>query len=147
MGMFSTSSAVVTEDTGLKNPDELTGYFIVDEVSRMSDEDRKAFLESEECKILQERNMLKKKTLVRLNKNDDLTRRKKMAAFQIAKDNHWKEWDLLVKNRIKERALIAKIVQKAGMKAEKAAKVQQKNYLSGKGPLGIFKNTDARKGK
>ena len=136
MGMFSSQTAV-TEDTGLRNPDELTGYFIVDEVARMSDEDRNAFLESEECKILQERNILKKKTLVRLNKNDDLTRRKKMAAFQIAKDNHWKEWDLLVKNRIKERALIAKIVQKAGMKAERAAKIQQKNYLNGKGQFYI----------
>lgn len=145
MGMFSQTA--VSEDTGLRNPDELTGYFIVDEVARMSDDDRKAFLESEECQILQERNILKKKTLVRLNKNDDLTRRKKMAAFQIAKDNHWKEWDLLVKNRIKERALIAKIVQKAGMKAEKAAKIQQKTYLSGKGPLSIFKGTDPRKGK
>ena len=146
MGMFSTNN-IISEDTGLNNPDELMGYFIVDEVSRMSDEDKKAFLESEECKILQERNVLKKKTLVRLNKNDDLTRRKKMAAFQIAKDNHWKEWDLLVKNRIKERQLIAKIVQKAGMKAEKAAKIQQKNYLSGKGPLSIFKQADPRKGK
>ena len=145
MGMFSANTTSISEDTGLNNPDELMGYFIVDEVSRMSDEDKKAFLESEECKILQERNVLKRKTLVRLNKNDDLTRRKKMAAFQIAKDNHWKEWDLLVKNRIKERALIAKIVQKAGMKAEKAAKIQQKNYLSGKGPLAIFKNADPRK--
>ena len=146
MGMFSTNN-IISEDTGLNNPDELMGYFIVDEVSRMSDEDKKAFLESEECKILQERNVLKKKTLVRLNKNDDLTRRKKMAAFQIAKDNHWKEWDLLVKNRIKERQLIAKIVQKAGMKAEKAAKIQQKNYLSGKGPLAVFKKTNPREGK
>lgn len=146
MGMFNTNN-IISEDTGLNNPDELAGYFIVDEVSRMSDKDKKAFLESEECKILQERNVLKKKTLVRLNKNDDLTRRKKMAAFQIAKDNHWKEWDLLVKNRIKERQLIAKIVQKAGMKAEKAAKIQQKNYLSGKGPLAVFKKADPREGK
>ena len=32
MGMFSTNN-IISEDTGLNNPDELMGYFIVDEVS------------------------------------------------------------------------------------------------------------------
>lgn len=143
MGMFSTNT-IVSEENNLKDPNELLGAYIIDEVSMLTDEQKKEFINSEACKSLLEARVLKKKTLVRLSKNDDLTRRTTMAAFQIAKENKWKEWELLVKNRIKERELIAKIVQKAGVKATKAAKLGQKNYLSQKLPLAFLRH-DPRK--
>lgn len=143
MGMFSTSVAT-NEENDLKDPNELLGAYIIDEVSQLTDSQKKEFIDSEACKSLLESRILKKKTLVRLSKNDDLTRRKTMAAFQIAKENKWREWDLLVKNRIKERELIARIVQRAGAKADKAARLGQRNYLSQKLPLAFLKH-DPRK--
>ena len=143
MGMFSTP-ANVNEENSLKDPNELIGAYIIDEVSHLTDEMKEEFIKSETCKSLLEARMLKKKSLVRLSKNDDLTRRETMAAFQIAKENKWREWDLLVKNRIKERELIAKIRQKAGAKATKAAKLGQKNYLSQKLPFAFLRH-DPRK--
>lgn len=146
MGIFSSQNTLTTESSDLKNPNELLGAYIIDEISRLDDDLKEEFINSETCKSLQEARVLKKKTLVRLSKNDDLTRRKTMAAFQIAKDEKWREWDLLVKNRIKERELIAKIVQKAGNRADKAAKMGQKAYLSQKLPL-AFLRQDPRKSK
>ena len=143
MGMFSTP-ANVNEENSLKDPNELIGAYIIDEVSHLTDEMKEEFIKSETCKSLLEARMLKKKSLVRLSKNDDLTRRETMAAFQIAKENKWREWDLLVKNRIKERELIAKIRQKAGAKATKAAKLGQKNYLAQKLPFAFLRH-DPRK--
>ena len=143
MGMFSTP-ANVNEENSLKDPNELIGAYIIDEVSHLTDEMKEEFIESETCKSLLEARMLKKKSLVRLSKNDDLTRRETMAAFQIAKENKWREWDLLVKNRIKERELIAKIRQRAGAKATKAAKLGQKNYLAQKLPFAFLRH-DPRK--
>ena len=144
MGMFSYNNSIISEKNDLKDPNELLGAYIIDEVSMLTDEQKEEFINSETCKALMEARVLKKKTLVRLSKNDDLARRKTMAAFQIAKENKWKEWDLLVKNRIKERELIAKIVQKAGVKADKLAKLGQKNYLSHKLPLAFLRH-DPRK--
>lgn len=139
MGIFNTTLASSVEEGGVKDVDALIGSYIIDEVSMLPEAKIQEFINSEECKALQERGTLKKKTIVRLSKKDDLTRRKKMAAFQIAKENHWKEWDLLVKNRIKEKQLIEKIVHKAGLKADKAAKLGQKEYLSTKMPLAFMR--------
>lgn len=143
MGMFSPNT-MVSEGSDLKDPNELLGAYIIDEVSMLTDEQKQEFINSEACKSLLESRALKKKTLVRLSKNDDLTRRRTMAAFHIAKTEKWKEWDLLVKNRIKERELIAKIVQRAGNRADKAAKIGQRNYLSQKVPLAFLRH-DPRK--
>lgn len=116
-------------DGSLKNENEFLEQCIYDELSMLTDEDKQAFIESAECKILQEKGIIHRKTLVRLNKNDDLTRRTKMAAFQIAKERKDPLWAQLVKNRIKERMLIGKIVQKYSSKAALAAKKGQRQYL------------------
>ena len=85
MGFFSTDSGSMIGS--LKNENELMEQYIYDEVSMLTDEDKQAFIESAEAKILLEKGLISRKTLVRLNKNDDLTRRTKMAAFQLSKEN------------------------------------------------------------
>lgn len=128
MDLLSEAASVI------ENVEELQEAFIAYELACLPPDQYKAFTESEECNAMLEKGLIGRRTLVRLDKNDDLSRRKKMAAFQIAKEKGDPLWDKLVKNRVKERDLISKIVAKYGNKAEKAAKIGQKDYLHGKLP-------------
>lgn len=118
----------------VENVDELLEAYIAYELSQLTPEQFKTFTESEECQAMLEKRLVGRNTLVRLSKNDDLTRRTKMAAFQIAKEKNDPLWEKLVKNRIKERQLIGQIVKKYGTKGQRAAKVGQRQYLTGKIP-------------
>jgi len=128
MGFYGSNTSI---EEGVQDKIALGGYFILDEVAQLTDEKKTEFLASENCKILQEKGFLHKKTLVRLNKTDDLSRRIKIASFQIAKEKDDPLWAALVKNRVKERELISKITQKYGNAGTRDAKVAQKTYLSG----------------
>ena len=118
---------VLGED--LANPNALLEAMIYAEASKLPQDERIAFAESEEAQLLVEKSVLNKKTLVRLSKNDDLARRVKMAAFQVAKEKKDPLWTKLVKNRVIERALIKKIVQKYSNMAVRVAKAGQRDYL------------------
>ena len=74
---------VLGED--LANPNALLEAMIYAEASKLPQDERIAFAESEEAQLLVEKSVLNKKTLVRLSKNDAWLARVKMAAFQIAK--------------------------------------------------------------
>lgn len=114
----------------LKNPQELEQAIVYAELNRrLDDSNREAFLASEACKEIKEAGLVSKKTLIRLSKADDIRRRRKMAAFQIAKEKNDPLWKALVKNRIRERALIKGIMQKYHSTAERSAKVAQRAYL------------------
>jgi len=117
MGIFSTEN--VSMDNELLNPDELLESYIYDELSRLPDERRKEVLESEEMKVLEEARIISRKTLVRLSREDDYARRVKMAALQLAKNNNDVLFDKLAKNRIKERELLAKLLQNMVQKLQK----------------------------
>ncbi len=138
MGIFSVQdeNAIQAE---LKNPGELLESYIFDELCHLTDERKQEFISSEEATAMVEAGLISRKTLVRLSKTDDLSRRMKMAAFQLAKDNDDMLWNQLVKNRIKERELIEKISNKYNSKAGRAAKVGQKNFLSKKIPLAFLR--------
>ena len=112
---------------------------IVDEVSHLSDEKIQEFCQSPEAEALVEAGIMRKKTLVRLSKKDDFSRRRTMAAFTIARDKKDPLWSKLVKNRVQERKLIGEIVKKYGGKADKVAKVGQKEYLKQKMPLSFMR--------
>ena len=112
---------------------------IVDEVSHLSDEKIQEFCQSPEAEALVEAGVMRKKTLVRLSKKDDFSRRRTMAAFTIARDKKDPLWSKLVKNRVQERKLIGEIVKKYGGKADKVAKVGQKEYLKQKMPLSFMR--------
>lgn len=127
MSIFGTGGGSIEGE--LKNPNELLEAFIYDELSQLTDEDKEVFVNSEEARVMEEAGIIGRRTLVRLSKNDDLARRTKMASFQIAKENNDPLWDQLVKNRVKERMLINKIVSKYGSRATRAAKLGQKDYI------------------
>lgn len=127
MGIFNTTESLEVDLTNTTK--ELVEMYLADDISRMDDEQRKEFCESAEAEALVEANVLRKPTLIRLGKQDDFTRRKKLAAFQLAKENNDPLWDKLCKNRVKEKQLIAAIVKKYDMKAVKVAKASQKEYI------------------
>jgi hypothetical protein len=140
MGVYTgkvNETTSINED--LKNPNELLEMYIIDEVSKLPDERIKEFVESAEAKTMVEAGIISRKTLVRLSKNDDLSRRTKMAAFQLAKENNDALWDQLVKNRVKERILIQKIVARYSSKAGRAAKIGQRDYLKNKMPVSFMR--------
>ena len=112
---------------------------IVDEVSHLSDEKIQEFCQSPEAEALVEAGVMRKKTLVRLSKKDDFSRRRTMAAFTIAREKKDPLWSKLVKNRVQERKLIGEIVKKYGGKADRVAKAGQKEYLKQKMPLSFMR--------
>ena len=130
MGIYTTNyneaDSVEIQDIGA-----LREAYIYDELCALSDSQKKAFLESEECAVMEAKKLIGRKTLVRLSKNDDLNRRTTMAAMQLAKEAKDPLWDKLVKNRVKERELLSKIRQKYGNKAQRAAKIGQREHLKG----------------
>ena len=133
MGLFKNAKvqAEVNEVNMNFNMDEFMEACFYDEHYADSDAEKRELLESAD--ILMEANKISRKTLVRLNKNDDLTRRTGMAALQLAKDNNDPLWKKLVKNRIVERKLLAAIKKKYANKAQIAARKGQKMYVSGQG--------------
>lgn len=136
MGIFSADTNI---DLDLINENELLEEYIFDEISRMSDESRKIALESDEMKALEEAGRVSRRTLVRLSKQDDLTRRMGMAALKLAKDKDDPLFIQLTKVRIKERELLDKINAKYSNKATKVARMGQKEFLKQKLPLTLFR--------
>ena len=67
------------------------------ELASLPEEDRKAIAESEEAAILEAKGKISRKTIIRLNKKDDMERRTSAAAYQMAKDANDPLWDKLVK--------------------------------------------------
>ena len=58
----------------LQGASELQEAYIYDELSRLPDDKRKEFLESEQCQSMLEAGLIGRKTLVRLSKSDDMER-------------------------------------------------------------------------
>ena len=110
--------------------DEILEMFFVDDLLRQSSAQIHEFCESEEAKILQEKAVLKKPTMMRLSKEDDAKRRIKLMAYQLAKEANDPNWEKLKKYTALRKECIAKIMQKYGHKAEQMAKIAQKNYIA-----------------
>ena len=116
----------------VQNLDELQENYICAELYAATDATRKAFLESQDCKVMLERGLISKKTIIRLNKTDDLARRIKMATFQIAKEKNDPIWQKLVENRKRERMYIRQLQDKYKTGAIRSARVGQRDFLSQK---------------
>ena len=129
-------------NSGIDNSEIPEGFLeqcIVDEVSHLTDEQIQEFCNSPEAEQMVQEGTMRKKTLVRLSKKDDMSRRRTMAAFSIAREKKDPLWAKLVKNRVQERKLIGEIVKKYGTKADRVAKVGQKEYLKHKMPLSFMR--------
>lgn len=111
----------------------LEEVMIADEVSHLSDEKIREFCEPGGVgEYLCEKGKISKKTLVRLNKKDDLTRRTKMGALLLAKEKNDPLYAKLVKNRAQKKELVSKIMAKYGNKGARVAKQAQNDFLHGK---------------
>lgn len=99
------------------------------EWAKLPDEERKAIVESEEAAILEAKGKISRKTIVRLNRADDMERRTTAAAYQMAKDKNDPLWTKLVKALDMKKKYKSAIVKKYGTKAQRVAKQSQKDYL------------------
>ena len=103
--------------------------FLYDDISRGDEAQIREFCASDEAKVLTERSVLKKGTLMRLSKSDDEKRRIKLVAYNLAKEAKDPLWTKLQKNRRQEKMLIGQIMKKYGHKAKKIAVIAQKEYI------------------
>lgn len=132
MGMFSTGVITESIENVFSDPNAIISQMIEMEVSQLPQEKIEEFCAPGGVgETLVAEGKLSKKTIVRLSKKDDLSKRKKMAALNLAKQNNDPLWDKLALNRVKERELIAKIMAKYGNKAQKVAVQSQKDFLKG----------------
>lgn len=143
--MFFDSNNIMPTETSimneLKNPNELMEMYITDYVMRLDQEKINEFCApGGPGEQLVEAGTFRKNTLVRLSKNDDVSRRTTMAAFNLAKSNNDPLWAALAKNRVKERELINNILKKYGNRAEKLAIVGQKEFIKQKLPASFMQS-------
>lgn len=132
MGIFTTGMISESIENVFSDPNSIISQMIEMEVSQLSDEKIQEFCQPGGVgEQLVAEGKLYKKTLVRLSKKDDLSKRKKMAALNLARENNDPLWEKLALNRVKERELIAKIMTKYGNKAQKVAVKSQKDFLKG----------------
>ena len=67
MGIFDTRYTANEEmDLTLENPNELLEAYIFEELSKLSDEDKKLFCASEEAKIMEEKGLISYQYLLNL---------------------------------------------------------------------------------
>lgn len=93
------------------------------------EEAQKAFIESAEVQALVEARKMSKKTFVRLNKNDDFTRRAHLASLILARNAGDPLFKKLALNRVNERKLRTMIFKKYEAKAKIVAKKSQQQHI------------------
>lgn len=128
--LFGHGVDTLTEAT-LENIDlqpyvEMMAY---DDLSRQDTESLREFCNSETAKVLMEKQVLKKGTMVRLSKQDDEKRRIKLCAYKLARDDKSQDWKKMVYHRKEWRKYRDKIMARYGRRAEKLAKLSQKDYI------------------
>ena len=100
-----------------------------EDVESLDEETRKSYLESEEAAILEARKLINGKTRIRMSKLDDLSRRTTLGAMHIAKAKNDPLFAKFTVYRAKEKLMKKKIVQKYGSRAQRGARISQKQYL------------------
>lgn len=128
--MFTHGIITESVEQVFSDADSIYGQMIEMEVSQLPQEKIEEFCAPGGVgEMLVNEGKLSKKTIVRLSKKDDLSKRRKMIALNLAKENNDPLWDKLAMNRVKERELIAKIMAKYGNKSQKLAVQAQKDFL------------------
>lgn len=130
MGMFTHGMITESIEKVFSDPDAIYGQLIEMEVSQLPQEKIEEFCAPGGVgETLVSEGKLSKKTIVRLSKKDDLTKRQKTIALNLARENNDPLWDKLALNRVKERELISKIMAKYGNKSKKLAVQAQKDFI------------------
>ena len=100
----SSENSIIAEE--FRDPSMLEEVMIADEISRLPEEKIKEFCqEGGVGEQLVQEGKLRKKTLVRLSKQDDLTRRTKMGALLLAKEKKDPLYTLPIPNSALENNL------------------------------------------
>ena len=102
---------------------------ILDELEGLPDDRTQEFINSNEAAQMIEEGLIGKNTLVRLSKTDDLSRRIKLAALQLAEDKEDKLFEKWQYFRSKVKEYEDKIAEKYSMKSTRMAKIAQRDYL------------------
>lgn len=127
MSLYGTQALSGMDDFATSNT--VLESFYVDNLLRLEDTELKKFCESEEARILQEKQVLKKPTMMRLSKADDEKRRTKLMAYQLCKEADDPLWAKLKKYQTLRKQTINAIMKKYGNKAARMSKIAQKNYI------------------
>ena len=132
MAIFDTGVVKPTLENTFKNPQEFEQIMIADEAANMSQEELKEFCAPGGLgEHLVTEGKLRNRTLVRLSKKDDLSRRKKMAAYELAKEHNDPAWKKFVYFRQKALEMENKMAARYASTAERVAMISQKSYLRG----------------
>lgn len=135
----SVQENVNTDSISEEGMEALIEAFMYDDIARRPDGLREEAIESAEFQSLLETGKFKRKTLVRLNRNDDLERRIGMASIQMAKEKNDPLYEKLKKNRLKERELLNAIDKKYSHQALRVAKAAQVSFIKQKPKTGFIK--------
>lgn len=126
--MLYDSSKVITLES-VANSNEFLEMMIVDDVLRGDAKSIQEFVTSPAAQVLQEKQVLKKATMMRLSKADDAARRTKLAVYALAKaakDPMYAKLKMYIKGK---KAMTAKLMKKYGTKGQRVANIAQKNYI------------------
>lgn len=118
-----------SEASGIIDMEALIETMLVDAICQMPDEQRKAYMESDELQMLVEAGVVGHRSITRLNKQDDFTRRLHLAALQKAKEQGDANWEALRKNRIQERKLREAIFRKYENQVRRDAMQAQRRMM------------------
>ena len=117
------------DGSGIIDQDALMENMLVDEMNRMSDAEFEAYTESSEFNNLVEAGVLGRRSLVKMNRKDDLRRRIHLASIQMAREQGDADWEALRKNRINERRLRKKIYTMYQNRVRRNAMQSQKRLI------------------
>ena len=125
----------------MANSEELQELFLMDDILNGTSEQINEFVESETGAVLMEKAALDKKIISRASiRKMDLHRRIKLTAYVMAKQAKSPDWAKLVKFTKLKKQYANKILNKYGKKAERVAKIAQKNFIKNS-----RKNTEEKK--
>lgn len=113
----------------IQDYDMLLENLIYDMAATMSDDERQAFMESDTFQNVVNEGGISKRTVVRMNKLDDLTRRIAVAAFQMAKQDNDPNYKALKKLIAKKQAIKAKILKKYATRVKPAVMKAQNQLI------------------
>lgn len=126
--LYGTSTITSVEENAAS--EELMSMYLMDDIMNESCDSIKEFCDSEEGKILMEKAGLDKKIIDRATvRKMDLNRRIKLTAYYLARNAKDPTWTKLVKYSGLKKQCAVKILNKYGKKAERIAKLNQKEYI------------------
>lgn len=99
------------------------------EMLRLPDDTLRGLNEDGTLAALQERQVLNKKSMMRLSKADDEKRRVKLIAYKLAKDDGSAHYKKMVFHRGKWRQYRDEVLRRYGKKAKKLARIATKEYI------------------